>query len=331
MTQKEFKEKWEHGLTSFLKKKDISRVGGYTRKNNKGQEAKHDYIIDLKEGENELDIIKKYNLIYDDKIIYEDNGNLERLIGKIHSYARHLNSSQIMCYNFFRRMMTVDSQKPLGHANDILTTFIKEKLHLEISKKAICHFEYEDDEMQDHFKSLVNYGRGEKSQFDFYIKDEETEIFFEIKYTESSFGKWTNSNKISQQSINNHCTYVEKGYKEMLKRSPFFTQGCKDFYTAMSEDSFSKPNNPFNKHYQLFRNALKADNSKYSVFIFPKANPNTNKEFESFRKNLVNNNEHIIALFWEDLTSYMSTEFIEKYISFMISPKTYRPNNQREQ
>ena len=51
MTKKEFYEKWEKGLTDYLRKIDESRIGGYTQKHKNGDPAPHGYIIDKKVGE----------------------------------------------------------------------------------------------------------------------------------------------------------------------------------------------------------------------------------------------------------------------------------------
>lgn len=308
MEPQDFQQKWSEGLTAYLKKQDKSRTSGFTRRHRDGTPARHGYIIDLKNGEDELDIITKYNVLYGK----EDFVNL---VGKVHPLARHLNSSQVMCYNFFRPLMSVDTLNlSSGLANERLVAFVQEKLGISIRKGALCKFEYEDIATQERFKSYAKNGLGEKSQFDFYIKDGVTEIYFEIKFTESSFGKWPSSNTLSKQSILNHCSYVEKGYKPMLERSRFFTRECKDTILSFPESMFSELDNPFNTQYQLFRNALKAEDTKYSVFVFPNANPDTEREFSYFRTNLISGQNHIVALRWEDLTAFMSKDFIEKYI-----------------
>ncbi|MBR5399141.1 MAG: hypothetical protein IK103_05025 [Bacteroidales bacterium] len=315
MKTQDFRNKWEKGLENYLSKIDKSRCNGFTRKSKCKEAARHRHIIDLKAGENELDVIKEYNVL-------DNKDDFEYLIGrrKVHQYARHLNSSQVMCYNFFRPMILVDSNKPkYGSPKDLLIRFVNEKIHVSISKDALCYFEYEDIDTRKQFKSYTNNkGRGEKSQFDFYIKDGVTELFFEIKYTESSFGKWpSDNNKISGQSIINHCSYIQNGYKSWLRDSQYFTEDCKNKILSFKESEFSYPQNPFNAQYQLFRNALRARDSSYSIFIFPAANPDIKREFEVFKKNLWDNQQHIIGLTWEDLKQYMLPEFIEKYISIL--------------
>ncbi len=309
MTQKEFKDKWEKGLTDYLKKKDESRIDGYTRKHKDGTSATHGYIIDLKDGETDADVIKNFGILYGSE-------DFDRLVGKVHSMARHLNSSQVMCYNFFRPMMSFDSASNFGYANEKMVNFVREKIGPSITKGAKCYFEYEDTAATEEFKRIAKYrGRGEKSQFDFFILDEKTKIFFEIKFTESSFGGWSINKDTSCQAIANHCAYVEKGYKILLKENPYFTLQCKQDIISTKQDEFSNPRISFNKHYQLFRNALKADSCSFVVFIYPEANPGPKKEFKSFSDNLVEGQSHIIALEWEELTAYMCPDFEEKYIN----------------
>ncbi len=312
MRKCDFKRKWDKGLTEYLRKLDSTRSLGFTQSYKNGEPARHGYIIDLREGESEIDVISRFNVLV-------GQVDFEMLIGNPHTLARHLNSSQVLCYNFFRSMMSVTEPKSrLGYANEEMVRFVKETVGINISEKALCQFEYEDSKTKQTFKEYAKYkGKGENSQFDFFIHDEEKRIYFEIKYTEDSFGGWTKNKKTSPYSIANHCAYIEKGYKDLLKKSCFFTNDCKHNILSYSEKESSDPKNSFNKHYQLFRNALKADENAYTVFIFPDANPGPKKEFEDFKKNLVEGQNHIIALRWEDLTSYMSPEFIEKYIKIL--------------
>lgn len=311
MTKKEFYEKWEKGLTDYLRKIDESRIGGYTQKHKNGDPAPHGYIIDKKVGEKDIDLIKQYNILSNPE-------DFESMVGKVHKGARHLNSSQVLCYNFFRPLVIVDSNNSKsGKAGEKLIHFVKENLGISISEKAICYFEYEDEKTKNEFKA---YGKtrpkGEESQFDFFIKERDTEIFFEIKYTEATFGGWSPRQKNADQ-IENHCAYVEKGYKPMLEKSLYFTQACKNAMQDTEEKDFADASHFFNKQYQLFRNALRADSSKFSVIIYPEANPGPELEFNRFKTNLIDGQNHIIALKWENLTKYMSEEFINKYIKIL--------------
>lgn len=305
MNRKEFKKNWESNLENYLSRKSVNdsieRINGYTRCNKYGIPARHGYIINKTEGECNLNIIKQYNIL-----CHPDD--FEKLIGKVHQGARHLNSSQVMCYNFFRNLMKEEIADGAlgwhGFASSKLVDFMKEKCEITISENAECFFEYEE--------------KSEKSQFDFFISDSEneTQIYFEIKYTESDFGPWTPPK--STKSIDNHGIYLKGGYRELIDASPNLTQDCKKRFLE-EIDKYADPKIDFNKSYQLFRNVLKADDqNRYSIFIFPYENKHLNDQFELFKtNNLIPDNNHIIRLYWEDLSDYMTDEFYEKYISFL--------------
>ena len=288
-------------LNQHLSKYNIWGAGTYQ---NNGRVYPHIANIDGREQE---DVVRA---------IIESDGVPADLYRKPHPCAHHMNSSQVVCYEFFRPMMTVDANNyNFGYDGKRLVELVKETIGVSISEGAKCFFEYEDKDTRERFKTLSKDNpKGEKSQFYFFIEDGKTEIFFEIKYTEQSFGGWTRTKKTSQKSINNHCAYVEKGYKLMLLNSPFITQDFKDEMLSIKDSEFSNPKISFNKYYQLFRNALKADNTKYSIFIFPAANPGPQKEFDDFNKYLVKDQNHIIILYWECLTTYMSEAFCAKFI-----------------
>lgn len=320
MNRKEFKKNWESNLENYLSRKSVNdsieRINGYTRCNKYGIPARHGYIINKTEGECDLNIIKQYNIL-----CHQDD--FDKLIDKIHQGARHLNSSQVMCYNFFRNLMKKEIvyDKTLGwrgFASSKLVDFMKEKCGITISENAECFFEYKDRTTQKSFKEDTPTGRGENSQFDFFISENETQIYFEIKYTESNFSPWTLPKNKSTKSIDNHGTYLKEGYRKLIDASPNLTQDCKKRFLE-EIDKYADTKIDFNKSYQLFRNVLKADDqNRYSIFIFPYENKHLNDQFELFKtNNLIPDNNHIIRLYWEDLSDFMSPEFKEKYISFL--------------
>ena len=71
-------------------------------------------------------------------------------LDKLHIYARHLNSSQMLCYNYIRPLFS-DNKK----AKDELVNLISEKI-TPITNDAECQFEYNPD-------------KNERTEFDFYI------------------------------------------------------------------------------------------------------------------------------------------------------------------
>ena len=99
----------------------------------------------------------------------------------LHQYVHHLNSSQLLCMMFFQPMVK-DKTK--------LVQFVNSILGISISENATCSFEYTENHAPYIFKISGNE-EYEGTCFDFHIKDGSTEIFFEIKLTESGFGKAT--------------------------------------------------------------------------------------------------------------------------------------------
>gem|GEM_PF-1995920 len=312
MTASEFKTRWERELGKYLQERDPSHANG------KYRGACHQYIIDCDE-QDKLSLIVQDNILDDVLGMRQD---FKDLIGKPHKAAHFLNSSQIVCYNFFRRMMgngvyNDTKLRCYGHPTAEMLSFVKQKIGAEISSSAKCVFEYEDKNIREEFRRLVENGKGEKSNYDFYIEDGDIRIFFEIKYTETSFGNWSRSQKTDEQ-IKNHCTYCKDGYVPRIQKNIFFTPEGKRMVADLKRDEFAKSDLFFNKQYQLYRNAMRADSTSYSVFIFPEANPNPQEEFDSFSNNLVPGQNHIIALKWEDLQEFMSDEFKKKYINFLL-------------
>ena len=92
----------------------------------------------------------------------------------LHQYAHHMNSSQIICYNFFRPLME-DADGEM-HAKESLVKLIGHVIGEELEHQGgTCNFEYID-----HSK--------EKTNFDFYFKNGSVEVLFEVKYTEQPVG-----------------------------------------------------------------------------------------------------------------------------------------------
>ena len=71
-------------------------------------------------------------------------------IKDMHKFAHHLNSSQVLCYNFFRPLITLNNTP-----TDELSQLLGEQ-GIIISGSAICSFEYCPDKQ-------------ERTQFDFHI------------------------------------------------------------------------------------------------------------------------------------------------------------------
>lgn len=217
------------------------------------------------------------NLIKEIKEINNPFGFLD----KLHIYARHLNSSQILCYNYFRPMLS-DNRR----AKEELVNLISEKI-TPITNDAECKFEY---------KPYENEG----TEFDFYIKQDACkEIFFEIKYTENGFGKAKDDKE--------HNEKFESTYKSMIA-------DC-----VCLKDKTNIPSLKFFNDYQLFRNVIRVtDKNKFSIFIFPKENENIVSSFERFKKCYISEeySDNVKALYWEDLMKGKEeTELFKKYFA----------------
>lgn len=309
-----FRDKWDKHLTQYLKNCSYgdNRSNGIFRESNNGKdEVRHGYIIDIREGEEKLDLIKQYNIL-----CYPED--FKELIGKPHTYAHHMNSSQVMCYNFFRPMLGEINRdivgyygRPTKELSSLIKIFTGEDINPSSAK---CRFEYIDNSSKYVFIKAVPNGRGEASSFDFFIEDGDIKIFFEIKYTESEFGGWKETSDKSKASIANHYSYFESGYSAMIDDSIVILN--------KEKNCLKKSYTIFNRYYQLFRNILKVNSpNTHSIFIFPKANKSISKEFSEFasHKELFGEEmTNVKGIFWENLTNYMSDEFKEKYVNYLI-------------
>ena len=169
------------------------------------------------------------------------------MLKKPHADAHHLNSSQILCYNFFRPLITNEGKATAGLVS------LLGKYGIAITKNATCQCEY-NDKIKD------------RTQFDFYIKDGEIEVFFEIKYTENYFGGASSSDSAKRQYKN--------WYEEQFKQ-----QQCLKDIPANIDDFISN----YTQYYQLYRNAIRiTNNGKHLVLLYPKKNTNVNKEATDF-------------------------------------------------
>ncbi len=205
------------------------------------------HILPLKDGvncrESRVKAIKDYlKISIEDRFLPKRNKSQKE---SLHPYIHHLNSSQLLCYMVFRPLIDND-----GHPTDALIKLFK-TLEMDISKKAECHFEYSDG------MRWNEENEAEGTSFDFYIKDEENEFFFEIKFTENGFGKAANDDRHNAK--------------------------IKDLYIPLINQSVDT--SVVQKHYQLFRNIIRANSTKKTViFITDKNNPATQKNIADFRK-----------------------------------------------
>ena len=144
----------------------------------------------------------------------------------------------------------------------------------------------------------------ENTNFDFYIEQPESDIklFFEVKYTEYGFGS------------------CKKDDEHKLKFDSVYTKMIADCACLKKEPHFDAD---WCKYYQLFRNILRITRTnwekEYVVFLFPEENSIAKRQFESFKNEYINEefNEHVMGIYWEQLTESMKAEFREKFFFYI--------------
>ena len=214
---------------------------------------------------------------------------------KLHPDAHHMNSSQIMCYNFFRPLLKEYNKnkkdyKPSDELVDLVGKIIDTPLE---NKNSSCKVEYIQPNT-------------DTTNFDFYLKCSDVEVFFEIKYTEKEFAK----KKVTPDSE----LQYEKVYKPMISKAEHI---FKDKTISVSD---------FLKNFQLLRNAIRAiDNNKYVVFICPRAHDNLVNQYNKFKEQFLSpkGEEHVKLVTWESLLTAAENilisqgEFCKRYISIL--------------
>lgn len=191
----------------------------------------------------------------------------------LHLGFHHLNSSQALALNLFG---------PLVITNQI--QLIGDLLQIERINSKETKFEYIEN-------------TNENTNFDFFIKSQSLNIYFEVKYTENEFSGTKEDKK--------HLDKYSEIYQDKLKKIASISQ--KDFFN----------------NYQLWRNILYADTG-FIVFVLPKFRTDLIKKVEKARI-LTNIPDRIKILKIEDLvencqnkeelTNHYS-EFKKKYLNF---------------
>lgn len=205
---------------------------------------------------------------------------------KLHTDAHHLNSSQIMCMNFFFPLM---KERSLDHILRI------------VSSKCM----WANPEGQFEKISDIDGGQRGATNFDFYIKDENgNQAFFEIKYTEGDFG--------SAKDDDSHNKKWNSIYRELIESSPVLKQRVID-------------KKEFFKNYQLVRNIVHVQDLQkdYVVFLVPEET--LYKKAETFIKKAIKEDAlgNVRVIGWKEvleavkndpqLASYYA-EFKKKYL-----------------
>ncbi|WP_313019270.1 PGN_0703 family putative restriction endonuclease [Acetoanaerobium noterae] len=151
---------------------------------------------------------------------------------KYHRYANHLNSSQMMCINFFY---------PIRN-DKILVKLLNRYLDLKLddSTRIIkSEFEYTPDGQT-------------RTNFDFYLElSNGMKFYMEIKYTENGFG-----------SVSFDSNYPDRYEREWSKFYSYQVKNSMHLKDISSED--------FYKNYQINRNLAYIKNDlDYVIFIYP--------------------------------------------------------------
>ena len=185
---------------------------------------------------------------------------------KFHEGATHLNSSQVLCINFFNKFFENEQSEEL-----LLQILQAAGLNISDGERIQdATLEYEPD-------------RKERTNFDFFLQlTSGRHISFEVKYTESEFGGISPDPKHPEK-------YADKWkdiYLPMVKYSPYLSEYCDE--------------NLFYNHYQINRNIAYAQVNDIVVFLTPRLNYALDEErryIDGFCTPNIRN------LYWEDVVS----------------------------
>ena len=266
-----YSENRKNHLKEYASEHNLPVGGTY---NYKGDVSHYDHILRYVEGERK-ETIERFNLLPEGTRKISFDGFIP--VKKIQRFAHHLNSSQVLCFNFFRPMVK-DNHTP----EQTLIELLKGQ-GIAISENAKCCFEYDD---------YTEYNE-EGTEFDFYISDEEIQVYFEIKYTEDGFGGAKKDDSHRDKYVNTYCKMLND-CKCLKNPKVTFEEFC--------------------KNYQLYRNVLRiTSKSKYAIFVAARGNTTTDKQLKNFMKNINESyKKNVIALYWEDLIRERHPLF-EKY------------------
>lgn len=257
--------------------------------------ALYPYILPLINGQ--MNAVKQYNTL---KSIAETKTFL-LAPEQLHRYAHHLNSSQMMCYNFFRPYIS-EERTPSKELFTILQTV---GVPVSFSNNAKCFFEYEQEEKEWQGERTSN---SKGTNFDFYLRSGDVEIFFEIKYTEDGFGSFSKN----ENEFLRHQKKFDSFYSEKLVKCPALKKKVE-----YGED--------FRTNYQLLRNTIRATGkNKYVVFVYDANNPHTFKQLNQFLSEYIADEykNNVIALEWQKLVIASHPdqifEFWNKYLNYKL-------------
>jgi len=208
-------------------------------------------------------------------------------------YAHHLNSSQVVCYEFFRPLLSSQEGKLVVKDEEIQRVLKVMGIPGEAFVGATAEFEKEFDDR-------------EGTNFDFYLESPngESHVYVEVKYTEQGFG--------TCEDNKSHRNKFRNTYLSLIEGSICLNKKAKSMLTTSGFPIMRK-------HYQLFRNILRVKNENdYVVFLYPKANTIADYQFIHFKEEFISKemSSHVLGVHWEDLTASMNRRFREKYFGF---------------
>lgn len=214
-------------------KKDVLGISEKGKYNYRGKILLYDHILPVSE--------YKQNILpeYRESFWQSKFAKIDR-----HSLFHHLNSSQGLCINLFYPLIYENQMGEIGKLLQI-------PLQSDLSYK----FEYVSD-LESPFKD------SKKTNFDFYISDKGSKVYFEVKYTENRFS--------TAKSDNNHQEKFKQIYEPLLKDNPYIKNECKN------QDFFLK-------NYQIMRNLIHIKENCFVVFLIPKQNKTIYKKALSSR------------------------------------------------
>jgi len=255
-----------------------------------GNKSSYPHIVAIP-GKTQIEIVKA---------IIENDGCkfVPELFPSPHKYAHHLNSSQVVCYEFFKPYVDYIAEKSCTITKPEVVGLLDkmgfDRAFAQQFLPGFAEFEWIPD-------------KTENTNFDFYLhsSDSKKKIYFEIKYTEQGFGTCRNDE--------DHKIKFDTIYKDMIEKCACLSNKP----TVFDEE--------WRKNYQLFRNVLRItkDNweNEYVVFLFPKMNKAAKAHFERFKAEYIDPDygEHIKEVFWEDLTEYMIIDqFRQKFFFYAL-------------
>ncbi|NCB02470.1 MAG: hypothetical protein EOM67_09935 [Spirochaetia bacterium] len=171
---------------------------------------------------------------------------------KRHRCFNHLNSSQALCFNFLYPLIQENRLDEIGNL-----------LNIPLGKNCTSQFEFPSD-IEGSFKQTL------KTNFDFYISSKDSNIYFEIKYTETDFGR--------AKSDTNHIEKFYQVYKPLLDNNPYIRKECK------TQDFFLK-------NYQIMRNIVHISEGNFVIFLVPEQNKNIYKQAKAVAEKILTDRE----------------------------------------